>query len=221
MKKLFIFVAALFISVSAFAGEAWKNFLGFGWRLPTSTTMYVEKSGEQNLKLPVQTGLNFSYTGVLMSNGFSVHAMTDFSFSTSNVDTLAGSELSSLVGFNTDFLVGAGWAPIRTDMFFFGFYGMLGYDITAVGYDSSVFDSNKPKYQQTVVYAAFLPALNATFAWTPVKSFSLYATLSLGYNLPTFIFNEYEANGKTKEETKTLSRGGVKTIPAVGICWKF
>ena len=95
-----------------------------------------------------------------------------------------------------------------------------GYDFTVVGYDSSAFSTNGPKYKQTAYYAAFLPALNATFAWTPVKTFSLYATATLGYNCPTYIHYETEI-GDQKTEDKTLSRGGVKFIPSVGICWKF
>ena len=220
MKKLLIIAVSLALGTSAFAGEAWKNFLGFGWRLPTSSTMYAEKQGYENLKMSVQTGIDASYTGVLMSNGFSVRALIDTNFSNSNVDTLPGSEISNLVGINQDLLIGAGWAPIRTDVFFFGFYGMIGYDLTVVTYDSSVFNSKDPKYKQTVYYVSFLPALNATFAWTPVKCFSLYASASVGYNCPTFLHYENEI-GDQKTDDKSISRGGVKVIPTVGICWKF
>lgn len=220
MKKILVIAASLLLSTSAFAGEAWKNFLGFGWRLPTSSKMYTEKQGIPNLKMPFQTGIDASYTGVLMSNGFSVRALVDTNFSNSDVDTPAGSEISYLIGINQDLLIGAGWAPIRTDMFFFGFYGMIGYDFTVLTYDSTAFNSKDPKFRQTVYYASFLPALNATFAWTPVNRFSLFASATLGYNCPTYIHYETE-DGDQKTEDKTLSRGGVKVIPTVGICWKF
>ncbi|WP_027728196.1 hypothetical protein [Treponema sp. C6A8] len=220
MKKLLGIAAALLLSTSAFAGEAWKNFIGFGWRLPTSTKMHAEKQGFDSIKMPVQTGIDLTYTGVLMSNGFTVRAFIDNNFSNSNVDTPEGSELGYLIGFNQNLLMGAGWAPIRTDMFFFAFYGMLGYDLTVVTYDSSLFDSNKAKYTDTVYYASFLPAVNAYFAWTPVKVFSLYASATVGYNCPTFLFRETEKDN-IKTDTKSLSRGGVKVIPTVGICWKI
>ena len=81
MKKICVIALSIFMSVSAFAGETWNNHVGFGWRLPTSTEMYAEKKGWDNVNFPVQTGLNLSYTGVLMSNGFTVHGVADFSFS--------------------------------------------------------------------------------------------------------------------------------------------
>ena len=109
MKKILVIAASLLLSTSAFAGEAWKNYLGFGWRLPTSSKMYAEKQDFENLKMSVQTGIDVSYTGVLMSNGFSVRALIDTNFSNSDVDTLAGSELSNLIGVNQDLLIGAGW----------------------------------------------------------------------------------------------------------------
>ena len=220
MKKVLIIAAALFISASAFAGEAWNNHLGFGWRLPSPTTMHTEKADWENLNM-WQSGIDFQYTGVLMSNGFSVHAMVDYAISNSNYDTKPGAELSSLWGLNGDLLVGAGWAPIRTKELFFGFYGMIGYDFTIVCYDSEAFDSDKTIYKDYVTYGAFLPAANATFVWTPKKTFSLYATASVGYNCPTVIYREQEVGTAGKIKTKTISRGGVKVIPAVGISWKF
>lgn len=220
MKKVLIIAAALLMSASAFTGEAWNNHVGFGWRLPSPSTMHTEKKDWENLKM-WQSGIDLQYTGVLMSNGFTVHAMIDYAISNSNYDTRPGAELSSLWGFNTDLLVGAGWAPIRTKELFFGFYGMLGYDITVLGYDSESFDSDKTIYKDYVGYMAFLPAVNATFVWTPAKTFSLYATASVGYNCPTVIYRELESGGHDKEKFKSLSRGGVKVIPAVGISWKF
>ena len=39
MKKICIFVTTLLIGMSAFAGEAWKNHVGFGWKVPTGITV--------------------------------------------------------------------------------------------------------------------------------------------------------------------------------------
>ena len=39
MKKIFALAAMFLIGMSAFAGEAWKNHLGFGWRIPTGITL--------------------------------------------------------------------------------------------------------------------------------------------------------------------------------------
>ena len=219
MKKIFALIITAMICVSAFAGEAWKNYLGFGWRLPTSTTMHVQKSGYDNLKM-TQSGLDLGYTGVLMSNGFSVRALIDLNFSTSNIDiTDTDSELSTFPGLNMTYLIGAGWAPIRNDHFFFGFYGMLGFDFSVFAYDTSWFSSSISK-KDAYAYFAFLPAVNATFVWTPVKTFSLFATATVGYACPTFILHETKTNGSDSTDSY-LTTGGAKVIPTIGICWKF
>ena len=70
MKKICLILAFFMLSAGLFAGEAWNNHLGFGWRLPTGSTLHNETRGYENLKLTWQTGINLSYTGVLMSNGF-------------------------------------------------------------------------------------------------------------------------------------------------------
>ena len=105
MKKFCIFTAIFMFSAGLFAGEAWNNHLGFGWRMPTGLTMHNETRDYENLKMSWQTGLTLSYTGVLMSNGFSVRAIIDECFTTSNIDIKdPDSKISSLPGFNTDIL---------------------------------------------------------------------------------------------------------------------
>ena len=224
MKKIFIFTALFMISSGLFAGEKWKNHLGFGWRLPTGMTLHNETTGYENLKMSWQTGLNLSYTGVLMSNGFSIRVIVDECFTTSNLEIAdPDSQVSSFPGYNSDILFGAGWAPIRNKNFFLGFYGMLGCDISAFYYDTDGLwpSDSKVRRTQRVYYASFLPAVNATFVWTPTGDhFSLFATTSVAYSCPTKIFYEYE-EGSSSEKTSSITRGGTKVIPAVGISWRF
>ena len=224
MKKIYGILAFLMISASAFAGDAWNNHLGFGWRLPTSLTLYSETKNYENLEMSWQTGINLSYTGVLMSNGFSVRAAVDYCFTASNL-TISDpdAQVSSFPGFTCDLLFGAGWAPVRTKNFFFGFYGMLGCDITLFYYDTDGFWPSDSKVHRTqeVYYASFLPALNATFIWTPAGDrFSLFATASVAYSCPTKIFYEYD-DGTGNVKSSSITRGGTKVIPAVGISWRF
>lgn len=224
MKKFFILMTFFMLSAGLFAGEAWNNHLGFGWRLPTSLTLHSESKDYENLKMSVQTGLNISYTGVLMSNGFSVRAIVDQCFTTSNLDISdPDSRISSFPGLTCDILLGAGWAPVRTKNLFFGFYGMIGCDFTLFYYDTDYFwpSDSKVRRTQMAYYASLLPALNATFAWTPTgEHFSLFATVSVAYSCPTKIFYEYDdGNGNVK--SSSLTRGGTKVIPAVGISWRF
>lgn len=224
MKRIIIGITFLMASAGLFAGEAWNNHLGFGWRMPTGLTMHNETRDFENLKMSWQTGLNLSYTGVLMSNGFSVRAILDECFTTSNIDIKdPDSKISSLPGFNTDVLVGAGWAPVRNEKFFFGFYGMLGLDFAAFYYDTDYFwpSDSKVRRTQNVYYASFLPGVNATFIWTPTgEHFSLFATTTVAYSCPTKIFYEYD-DGTGNVKTSCITRGGTKVMPAVGISWRF
>jgi len=224
MKRIIIGITFLMASVGLFAGEAWNNHLGFGWRMPTSLTMHNETKDYENLKMSVQTGLNLSYTGVLMSNGFSVRAIIDECFTTSNLDIRdPDSKISYFPGFNTDVLVGAGWAPVRNKNLFFGFYGMLGCDVSAFYYDTDNYwpSDSEAHRTQRVYYASFLPAVNATFVWTPTGDhFSLFATATVGYSCPTAIFYEYD-DGNGNKKTSSITRGGTKVIPAVGMSWRF
>ena len=170
MKRIFITIAFFMLSAELFAGEAWNNHLGFGWRLPTKLTLHSETKGYENLKMSWQTGLNLSYTGVLMSNGFSVRAIVDQCFTASNLEIAdPDSRISSFPGFAGDVLAGIGWAPVRSKKFFFGFYGMLGLDFAAFYYDTDYFwpSDSKVRRTQNVYYASFLPVVNATFIWTP------------------------------------------------------
>lgn len=224
MKRIFITIAFFMLSTGLFAGEAWNNHLGFGWRLPTKLTLHSETKGYENLKMSWQTGLNLSYTGVLMSNGFSVRAIVDQCFTASNLEIAdPDSRISSFPGFAGDVLAGIGWAPVRNKKFFFGFYGMLGLDFAAFYYDTDYFwpSDSKVHRTQNVYYASFLPGVNATFIWTPTgEHFSLFATTTVAYSCPTKIFYEYD-DGTGNVKTSCITRGGTKVIPAVGISWRF
>ena len=73
MKKIIIFASVLLIGMSAFAGEAWNNHVGFGFKVPTGMTVSeIDNNSDWKLKMPVQSGIDFTYTGVHMASGFSV-----------------------------------------------------------------------------------------------------------------------------------------------------
>ena len=57
MKRIFITIAFFMLSAGLFAGEAWNNHLGFGWRLPTKLTLHSETKGKilsPELRLPLR-----------------------------------------------------------------------------------------------------------------------------------------------------------------------
>ena len=234
MKKIFALTSMLLIGVSAFAGEAWKNHLGFGWRLPTGMALSeTQKNSDWDLKMPVQTGLDVTYTGVHMDSGFSVRAFIDYDISSSNVPPINPDDDYNLYGINFDVALGAGWAPVRNKFFLLGFYGILGFDATYLfDSDASVTIGNGSSVTTEVIsYGSFFGGGNATLAWTPLgKRFSLYGSATVGYNFPGIVNSEVEtryepADGSNASSTRYADTkkvfGTVKVIPAVGISWRF
>lgn len=212
--------------MSAFAGEAWKNHVGFGWKVPTGITVSgVNDNKDWNLKMPVQTGIDFSYTGVHMKSGFSVRGFMDYNISTSNIASKKSKD-DDLIGFNYASALGAGWAPIRNDNFFFGFYGMFGIDMT-------VFNDTYPApitgntTIESSCYGSILMGGNATFIWTPSgKRFSVFGSATAGYNLPgVFLYSKETSSSNSSSPAKDSDSwsvtGSFKVIPTIGISWRF
>lgn len=109
MKKLTILLAALALCFSVSA-KTWTNYTGFGWRIPTSTTVKSDDSSmDFDIKFKNQTGLSLDYTGAHES-GFSMRAILDINYSKSNLK--AGDDDDDLEGLNGLFLIGAGYAPV-------------------------------------------------------------------------------------------------------------
>jgi hypothetical protein len=234
MKKIFALAAMLLIGMSAFAGEAWKNHLGYGWRVPTGITLSeTQKNSDWELKMPVQTGLDVTYTGVHMDSGFSVRAFMDYNISSSNIQPINPNDDYNLYGFNFDVAMGAGWAPVRNKFFLLGFYGILGFDMThLLDSDASVKIGNGSAITTEVIsYGSFFAGGNATLAWTPFGGkFSFYGSATACYNFPGIVNSELETkyepmDGSEASTTKYSDMkkvfGTVRIIPAVGISWRF
>lgn len=234
MKKIIVLASMFLIGMSAFAGEAWKNHLGFGWRVPTGMVVSdTNKDSDWELKLPVQSGLDLTYTGVHMASGFSVRAFMDYNITSSNVPPINPNDDYNLYGFNTDIAIGAGWAPVRNKFFLLGFYGIVGLDFTYLfDTDTSVKVTDASVIQTEVVsYASAFVGGNATLAWTPVGGrLSVYGSATACYNLPGLVTYDFETryepinNGEPRStkvsDTKKVF-GAIKLIPSVGISWRF
>ena len=136
MKKLTILLAALALCFSVSA-KTWTNYTGFGWRIPTSTTVKSDDSSmDFDIKFKNQTGLSLDYTGAHES-GFSMRAILDINYSKSNLKV--GDDDDDLEGLNGLFLIGAGYAPVCTDKLFLGIYGVLGADLTVLYLDKTAY----------------------------------------------------------------------------------
>ena len=231
MKKILGLLTALLLSAVAFAGSGWNNYLGFGWRIPTGTSLTVTEDGlpdDTEINMPLQTGIDFSYTGVNSKNGLSARAMADFNVTTSDITGLDGENIS---GFNMDFLLGLGWAPIHSKSLVLGIYGIAGMDIVSFQ-DSSSTDtvaSSKISTKNNWGYAAFIAGGNATLIWAPLANrFSIFASVTMGYNFPSSVKKENETKttilGNTTTTTSSSSvdvSGAFKFIPSICVSWRF
>lgn len=224
MKKFTTLLAALALCLSVSA-KTWTNYAGFGWRLPTSTTVKADEDGMSDIKFKSQTGLSIDYAGTHES-GFSVRGIFDINYSSSNLKISAEEDDDELNGLNGLFLIGAGYAPICTDKMFLGLYGVLGADVTVLFRDytkSSYLYEYEAKY--SMAHAASVLGANATFVYTPAKHFSLFASVCANYMFPAKVESEItqKVNGtKTFDgDEKFDYKGAFKFVPTVGICWKF
>ena len=223
MKKITTLFAALALCFSVSA-KTWTNYAGFGWRIPTSTTVKSDDSSmDFDIKFKNQTGLSLDYAGTHES-GFSMRAILDINYSNSNLKV--GDDDDELKGLNGLFLVGAGYAPICTDKMFLGVYGVIGADVTVLYRDKTSYSSySKTESEYSLTHTASVLGANATFVYTPAKHFSLFASVCANYMIPAKIQAEMtlKENG-TKifdSDEKYDYKGAFKFVPTVGICWKF
>ncbi len=232
MKKIIIVTSLLLIGMSAFAGEAWKNHVGFGLRLPTGMSADISnKNTDWELKMPVQTGIDLTYTGVHMKTGFSVRGFMDYNLSSSNI-TAMNPDNTDLYGLNIDAGIGAGWAPIRNKFLLLGLYGVLGLDMSYfpdaaadIKLDSTTTVANTVMY----TYGTAFVGGNATLIWTPLGGrFSIFGSATAAYNLPSIYSVEYETRYEYARDTQKTTKAdrfdvspAVKIIPTIGLSWRF
>ena len=239
MKKIFALAAMLLIEVSAFAGEAWNNHLGFGFRAPSGMTVSdLNDDADWKLKMPIQTGIDFTYTGVHMASGFSVRGFMDYNLSSSNIESIDPKNHTKLTGFNFDSALGLGWAPIRNKFLMLGLYGIAGVDFSIFPdtYVVKLGTSNKNDDLGTIstvvthTYLSFFAGGNATAVWTPFgKRFSLFGSATVAYNLPgLFEVSTSTTTSSLKDDSRTVdysdkynASGALKIIPALGVSWRF
>ena len=236
MKKNLIFALILLTGMSAFAGEAWNNHVGFGFRGPTGMTISEYNSDRDwSLRMPVQTGIDVTYTGVHMATGLSVRGFMDYNISLSDIKRINPKHDDNVLGFNIDGAIGIGFAPVRNDYLLLGFYGMAGVDFTVfpdayIETSDKKKDSGSTKTIQNYAYEACFVGGNATAIWTPTGNrFSIYGSATVGYNLPGLFeastkIKKYNSRDDSEKETykdEFYTTGALKIIPSFGISWRF
>ena len=239
MKKIIIVSSLLLIGMSAFAGEAWNNHLGFGFRGPTGITVTEAKDDSDiKFKMPIQTGIDFTYTGVHMKSGFSVRGFMDYDLSSSNLESINPRNDSKLTGFNFDSAIGLGWAPVRNKFLLLGIYGIAGvdYSIFPDTYTEKLGSTKTNEDLGTVTtvithsYMSLFTGGNVTAVWTPFGNrFSIYGSATVAYNLPGICEVTTSTTTTTlKDDARTVNNsdrydvtGALKVIPAVGVSWRF
>ncbi len=215
MKKLFVvFLCALMCFSAAAENDSMKLFLGGGFRIPTRTEISFKNSSLDDCTRYFDTGIDISGMGTF-DNGFSVRAILDFNLTFSNIYKDTG------VGFNTNALVGLGYAPVRNDHFTLGIYGVLGNDYVI---DSARIETNfngkKKKIDVEIEYDIFALGGNVTALFTPVDAFSIYLSATALCGFPTEAKITSKADGESSSVTHWIDFTFI-FLPSVGIGWKF
>lgn len=222
MKKI-LGLALIFVlgSFAALSAGTWTSYTGFGWNLPMDETFTADSynNGEE-VVLENQTGLEVIYMGI-GQKGFAVKTSFDINYSEIN------HEMNGVpyTGANVNLQLGAGFAPVRSDRFTLALFAVAGLDASAFYSESTNFDSAfsrdiTSKYTEGQIGAML--GGNITAAYTPSKSFSVFASCSVnhvtqGLYVLTAEFSDVYANSEDTYETNTA----LKVIPTIGVCWKF
>lgn len=217
IKSMVVMAMVLGMGFTATA-KTWTNFLGFGVTVPVENEVTVSGMETEDLKLNITNyvGISEMYMGV-HENGFAVRAYEETTFLKMN-NHVQGFDYTDV---GMSFAVGAGYAPIHSDKFTLGVFGMAGLDVTMGKSNENKVNGVDVSY--TELYMAPTLGVNATFVYTPVKTFSLWSSCTVNCMLPGLYGRTQSNNG---EIDNNLTKGGktdtgVKVLPSVGCCWKF
>lgn len=222
MKKILGLALTFAIgSMAALSAKTWTNNVGFGWNIPMDLSFNSNEfhNGEEIL-LKNQTGLELFYMGI-HSNGFAVKGSFDINYSGINHEM----NYTPYIGINVNMQLGAGYAPFHSEKFTLGVFGMFGIDISSFYCESTAYDNLAMKNitsKYTEGFGGYMLGANITAVYTPVSTFSLFASCSVNYvaagaYLRKAEFSDVYANSEELFNTN----GTVKVIPTIGISWKF
>lgn len=222
MKKILGIIGAMVLgSMAALSAKSWTNIAGFGWNIPMDFSFTADeyKNGEE-VVLENQTGLEMSYMGI-GKKGFAVKTAFDLNYSGINHEF----ENTPFLGVNVNLQTGLGYAPVHSEKFTFGLFGMMGLNASAFASESTTYNSFEQK-EITSKYSegqiGYMLGGNITAMYTPKSHFSLYASCSVNYVTPGIYLVKAEFSdvyGNSEEVFDT--NGTVKIIPTIGVCWKF
>lgn len=222
MKKILGIIGALVLgSMAALSAKSWTNIAGFGWNLPMDFTFTADEyqNGEEVI-LKNQTGLELFYMGI-SKKGFAVKTAFDLNYSEINHQF----DNTPFIGINVNWQAGIGYAPVHSEKFTLGLFGMFGIDASAFYSESTSYRREFSRFitsTYTEGQIGYMLGGNITALYTPKSHFSLYASCSVNYVTPGVYlvraeFNDLFANTENYFETNS----SVKFIPTIGVCWKF
>lgn len=226
MKKIIALVAALAVSVTSLF--AYTNLIGVGVQIVSPVE--VDHGSDMVSKVNA-TGLNFTYVGAA-DGGFSFKYNGNVGFG--SYDTLIkGKSMYSMLDpylqMNIEFnsLFGVGGAIIRNDKFFLGLYGNVGFsvDVCVVGCEMDI-GGYDVSATTTLVTPGFLVGGDVTFAFTPSKVFSIYASISANMEIAPLTTSEtvasYDGSSHVLDDDSIeIVDPAFKLIPTIGVSWRF
>jgi len=219
-KTIKAMVAAAMVLGMGFTATAktWTNFGGVGITVPVANNVTVKgmETNDFDLNIKNYVGISEMYMGV-HENGFAVRAYEESTFLKMN-NHVQGFEYTD---FGYSFAIGAGYAPIHTEKFTLGVFGMAGLDLTYGSSKEETLNGEKISYAE--LYMAPTLGANATFTYTPSNRFSLWSSCTANWMVPGLYGRTYLKNGEVDDNlTKAgTTTAGVKVLPSVGCCWKF
>jgi len=217
LKSMVVMAVVLGMGFTATA-KTWTNFTGVGVTVPFANNVTVKEMEKQDLDLNIKNyfGISEMYMGV-HENGFATRAYEETTFLKMN-NHVEGFEYTDL---GTSFAVGAGYAPVHTEKFTLGLFGMAGLDVTFGGSNEKSVNDTKVSYGE--LYLAPTVGANVSLVYTPAKTFSLWSSCTVNCMLPG-LYGRLQANNGEIDDSLTkggITNIGVKVLPSVGCCWKF
>lgn len=221
MKKLIAGVAALVIGMGSLF--AWTNIVEVG--VAGSFPDFITTTGKDSTDYKFNnTGLNLGYIGVFDSN-LAVKANTSIGIGSVDakfLDNFADPELGP-INFNATQTLGVGYRLINTDNLFLGLFGNIG---ASVNCGVAANQDDDYAYANSIATASYFVGADITAMYTPVKTFSIYASLSANAAYGAVVTETVKQNLSYEDDTDTtthehLMKPYFLLRPSIGAAWKF
>jgi len=227
MKKILVAAAALVIGMGNLF--AWTNIIQLGVKGAFPEYITTTGSNAENYKFN-STGIDLGYIGTF-DCGLSIKADVNCGFGSAKSPYLSNLENVELgpVNFNSTESIGAGYSIINNDILFLGAYGNIGW---SNNFALTAKQAEDKAFAYGLYTESFFVGGEVVAVYTPVKVFSLYASLSAnvafgsvarasGSVKITDVKGKEEVKPDVSDKSISLANPYLLVKPSIGIAWKF